>query len=248
VPVAHVEAGLRSFMMIMPEEQNRRLTDHISTWLFCPTETAVNNLKREGIINSANALNYDFDNKCVTISGDIMYEASLYYRNLNNFHTKEKDFILLTIHRAENTDNPMRLGAIVNGINRLSDYKFIFPIHPRTQKILIQNNLNFMDHVRVIEPVSYFQMLAYESACFAVLTDSGGVQKEAFFFKKPCITLRDTTEWIELVDAGWNILVGAEPEKIVTAVKNIRIPKTYHYLYGDGNCAEKIINCLLRKL
>jgi UDP-GlcNAc3NAcA epimerase len=248
VPVAHVEAGLRSFMMIMPEEQNRRLTDHLSTWLFCPTKTALNNLKKEGIINSVNVQKYNSDNKYVAVSGDIMYEASLYYRNLNNFHVKEKNFILLTIHRAENTDNPMRLAAIVDGINQLSDYQFIFPIHPRTKKILIQNNLKFMNHVQMIEPVGYFQMLTYESVCSAVLTDSGGVQKEAFFFKKPCITLRDTTEWVELVDAGWNTLVGARPDKIVAAIKNIYIPKTYPCLYGDGNCAEKIVNSLLGRL
>jgi UDP-GlcNAc3NAcA epimerase len=244
VRVAHVEAGLRSFMMEMPEEQNRRLTDHLSTWLFCPTKTAVDNLKQEGIIDNKFTEKPDADKKRVTITGDIMYEASLYYRENYTTQIYGKDFILLTIHRAENTDDPSRLSSIVKAINNLTGYKFIFPVHPRTRKILVQQNLVFAPHVKIIDPIGYLEMIAYEDACSAVLTDSGGVQKEAFFFKKPCITMRDSTEWVELVNSGWNTLTGADTEKIITAVKDLHIPNEYPSLYGDGNCAQKIYDFL----
>ena len=242
VPVAHVEAGLRSFMMAMPEEQNRRLTDHISTWLFCPTETAIKNLTKEGIVHTD--MPWNPDNKCVALTGDIMYDASLYYRSINKVPNDEKDFILLTIHRQENTDNIERLSSIVKAINSLDTFKFIFPVHPRTTKILAQAGLEFKKHVKLIEPVGYFEMLKLEENCSLVLTDSGGVQKEAFFFQKPCITLRDSTEWVELVEHGWNTIVGANTEKIISAVKNINTPSIYPSLYGNGKTAEKIIEIL----
>jgi len=242
VPVAHVEAGLRSFMMAMPEEQNRRLTDHLSTWLFCPTQTAIDNLMHEGISDSKPDVKPDADKKRVAITGDIMYEASLFYREKCKEQINETDFILVTIHRAENTDDPARLASIVKAINNLTDYRFIFPVHPRTWKILERQNLKLASHVKMIEPVGYLEMTAYESACSAVLTDSGGVQKEAFFFRKPCITMRDSTEWVELADSGWNTLTGADTDKIIMAIKNIRIPNNYPDLYGDGRCAEKIVS------
>ena len=246
IPVAHVEAGLRSFMMSMPEEQNRRLTDHLSTWLFCPTQTAIDNLFKEGIKNNSITSKPSSDNKIVELTGDIMYDASLFYRKKSSYLIKEKDFILLTIHRAENTDNLTRLSSIVSAINSLNKYKFIFPVHPRTKKILVQNNLFFLSHVRMIDPVGYLEMLAYEEFCIMILTDSGGVQKEAYFFKKPCITMRDSTEWIELVDNGWNTLTGADTDKIINAVKNIKIPSSYPSLYGDGNSAQKITKILTK--
>ena len=244
IRVVHVEAGLRSFMMEMPEEQNRRLTDHLSTWLFCPTKTAVDNLAREGIVNCKNTVPFSADNKCVAMTGDIMYDASLYYRSKSKIKINEKDFFLLTIHRAENTDDPKRLAAICKALNELSAYRFIFPMHPRTKKIIDKEKIKLSGHIKMIEPVGYFEMLALESACTGILTDSGGVQKEAYFFKKPCITMRDSTEWVELVNAGWNTLTGAEPEKIINAVNNLSIPNTYPALYGDGNCAEKICDIL----
>jgi len=244
VPVAHVEAGLRSYMMAMPEEQNRRLTDHLSTWLFCPTQTAIDNLKQEGITDDTSVIEPNVDRKRVTKVGDIMYEASLYYREKSVVHIDEKEFILMTIHRAENTDDPVRLEYIVRAVNSLTDYRFIFPVHPRTRKILEEQNLQFASHIKMIEPVGYLEMLAYESTCSAILTDSGGVQKEAFFFQKPCITMRDSTEWVELVEAGWNTLTGADADKIIAAVKNTYTPQNYPALYGDGYCAEKIISCL----
>jgi len=245
VPVAHVEAGLRSFVMAMPEEQNRRLTDHISTWLFCSTQTAVENLEREGITDDVSITKPNADKKRVVITGDIMYDASLYYREKKGICINEKGFILMTIHRAENVDDPIRLGCIVDAINSLTDYKFIFPVHPRTRKIMEQQNFKFAAHVKMIAPVGYLEMLAYESACFAVLTDSGGVQKEAFFFHKPCVTMRDSTEWVELINSGWNMLTGADTDKITTAIRSINIPRDYPSLYGDGHCAEKIISCML---
>jgi UDP-N-acetylglucosamine 2-epimerase len=242
IPVAHVEAGLRSYMMAMPEEQNRRLTDHLSTWLFCPTDTAIENLEKEGIIATYGVPSSD--NKIVCKTGDIMYDASLYYRQKNISLQAPSDFILLTIHRAENTDDPIRLKNIVGAVNSLSEKRFVFPVHPRTKKILAEHGLYFENHVTLIDPVGYLEMLKYEEACSAVLTDSGGVQKEAFFFQKPCITMRDTTEWVELISSGWNTLTGADTEKIVSAIQNIRTPADYPQLYGDGHTAEKIVEVL----
>ena len=244
IPVIHVESGLRSFMMAMPEEQNRRLTDHLSSYLFCPTQTAIDNLKSEGIINLENG-RPSADNKKVCLTGDIMYEASLYYRAHNQIKIDDKDFILLTIHRQENTDNIERLSSIIKAINELSEQKFIFPIHPRTRKILANNDLQLGNHVKLIDPVGYFEMIAYEENCKCVLTDSGGVQKEAFFFNKPCITMRDSTEWVELVKSGWNTLTGADSKKIINVVRNFSVPKDIPLLYGSGNCAELICKEIL---
>jgi UDP-GlcNAc3NAcA epimerase len=244
IPVIHIEAGLRSYMMAIPEEQNRRITDHLSTWLFCPTKRAQENLAHEGITDCGAAIQPDIDNKRVAITGDIMYDAALYYRKKAAVGIDDYDFILVTIHRAENTDDPNRLRAIVEAINQIRDRRFVFPIHPRTVKMLKQQGLFFDNHVKIIEPMGYLEMLAYEKACSAVLTDSGGVQKEAFFFHKPCITIRDATEWVELVESGWNTLTGADRGKIIRAVENLKIPATHPDLYGDGHCAEKIIKLL----
>jgi UDP-GlcNAc3NAcA epimerase len=241
IPVAHVEAGLRTYMMTMPEEQNRRLTDHIATWLFCPTTTARDCLAQEGIVDCGADSNPSADSKRVAITGDIMYDAALYYHEKQAVSIDDHDFILITIHRAENTDDPNRLRAIVEAINMLTDHRFIFPVHPRTEKILLQYNMIFGGHVKMIRPVGYLEMLAYEAACSAIVTDSGGVQKEAFFFHKACITLNDTTPWVELVQTGWNTVVGADRDTIVSAIKNLHIPDNHPNLYGDGHCAEKII-------
>ena len=177
VPVIHVEAGLRSFMMDMPEEQKRRLTNHLSTYLFCPTQTAIKNLEAEGILNCGDGIKPTADKKHICVIGDIMYEASLYYRAHNNVKVADnvKDCILLTIHRQENTDNPERLYSIVKAINELTCERFVFPVHPRTRKILAQNDLYFGSQVNLIDPIGYFEMIAYEEACKCVFTDSGGV-------------------------------------------------------------------------
>jgi len=253
IPVAHVEVGLRSYMMVMPEEQNRRLTDHLSAWLFCPTKTAVKNLEAEGIHDDSTTTYHNSDKKRVVNVGDIMFEASLYYREKAFLGTDicvkygiKDNFILLTLYRAENTDDPDRLRNIAAALNNLSEKPILFPIHPRTSKIIASLDIELGSHIKCIEPVGYLEMLSLESSCEIILTDSGGVQKEAFFFSKPCITLRDTTEWIELVESGWNTLAGAETERIVKSVREAKTPSFKPLFYGDGRCAEKIA-CELAK-
>jgi len=251
VPVAHVEAGLRSFMMEMPEEQNRLLTDHLSTWLFCPTSIAAMNLIAEGIPTQSSE-KPSADHKNVLVSGDIMLEALNYYRPkaLEKAGAILKglpeDFFLLTLHREENTDDPRRLSSIIRAINARPDIPAVFPVHPRTKKMLEKMSIRFNAHVRMIDPVGYFEMLCIEDACSFVVTDSGGVQKEAFFFNKPCITLRDSTEWVELVECGWNTLVGADESKILKALDHIVLSKEFKpLLYGDGNTSRLILDVLV---
>lgn len=252
IPVVHVEAGLRSFMMAMPEEQNRIIADRLSTVLFCPTEAAIDNLVHEGIQFAQPALP-SADQKAVFLSGDVMLDASLYYRE------KQKDlpldeplvshievpFYLVTLHRAENTNDLVRLASIVKALNEFDTVPAILPLHPRTRKILSQQGLAFAAHINVIDPVGYFDMLALEDRCQFVVTDSGGVQKEAYFFGKPCITLRDSTEWIELVQHGWNTLVGANTEKILAALQSMPRYGESVQLYGDGHAGEFIVQTLL---
>ena len=241
IPVAHVEAGLRSFERTMPEEKNRVVADHLSSILFCPTPVAAANLRDEGITNG------------VRIVGDVMYDASLFYRGLLERGEARADlgfelpadFYLLTLHRAENTDDPERLGSIVEALNSLNGLKGVFPIHPRTRKALAQQNLRLADHLRLVEPVGFFEMLELERLCSFVVTDSGGVQKEAYFFAKPCITLRDQTEWTETVGSGWNVLTGADTGRIRRAFAEVQAPRTRTELYGDGNAAGKILENLL---
>jgi len=245
IPIAHVEAGLRSFNMRMPEEINRILTDRVSRWLFCPTDTAVNNLKQEGFEN--------FDCKIIK-SGDVMQDVAMFYKKYAKkpkFIQEVEDFILCTIHRAENTDNLERLHFIFEALNEIGkEKKIILPLHPRTKKIIEKNNI-FTENIIITEPVSYLEMVWLLDNCELVITDSGGLQKEAFFFKKPCITLRDETEWVELIGIGVNKLVGADKEKILEAYKkfiNNQSLITNNYslnLYGNGKASEKIVRELL---
>ena len=251
VPVAHIEAGLRSYMMVMPEEQNRVLTDHLSTWLFCPTAAAVNNLQKEGI-GISKPEKPTADNKDVVECGDIMYEGSLFYREKAIEKTKDfmakvpKKFYLLTVHRAENTDDRERMASIVRAINRFKDVEAVFPVHPRTRKILAQYGLQFEPHVHLIDPVGYFEMLALVNACEFILTDSGGVQKEAYFFRKPCMTMQDATGWVEQVAAGWDILVGSNEGKIYETLSTMPKYGKEVQLYGDGQTSKHIAETLLR--
>ena len=244
IPVVHVEAGLRSFDMKMPEEINRILTDRISKILFCPTVTATKNLAREGFT--------DFDCK-VVMSGDVMLDSVRYYQSKIETHatvmqTQQLDgnpFVLATLHRAENTNDPIRLKAICEALNEISkEIKIVLPLHPRTKAFLIAQQIEL--HAHLIEPVGYFDMLALLKNCKMVMTDSGGLQKEAYFFEKFCITLRDQTEWVELVEAGANVLVGANTVDIVAQFKNNynRKIKITEGLYGDGHAAEKIVRHL----
>ena len=244
IPIAHIEAGLRSFNMKMPEEINRILTDRVSKWLFCPTDTAVDNLKKEGFDN--------FDCKIIK-SGDVMQDAALFYKQYakkpENIEIKD-NYILSTIHRAENTDDINRLKNIFEALEEIAqDIQVILPLHPRTKKILEQNNIS-LKNITITEPVGYLEMVWLLDNSKMVITDSGGLQKEAFFFKKPCITLRDETEWIELVDNNFNILAGADKEKILKAYKatsNFKLEILNLNLYGGGEASERIIGTLLNR-
>lgn len=240
IPVAHVEAGLRSFEMRMPEEVNRILTDRISKLLFCPTDTAVQNLKKEGFGS--------FDCEIIQC-GDVMYDAVLYYRKflkershlIDTLDLGKTPFVLVTIHRAENTDDVNRLTQIVGALNVISrKTKVVLPLHPRTKGLLEKNGIQL--EFSTIEPVGYFDMLSLLEHCELVMTDSGGLQKEAYFFSKYCLTLRDQTEWVELVDAGVNSLVGADSSKILLEFETAKQKPVTHsaQLYGDGAAAQKI--------
>jgi UDP-GlcNAc3NAcA epimerase len=244
VPVAHIEAGLRSFYMDMPEEVNRILTDRISNKLFCPTSAAMHNLEVEGL---------NTPDRVVVNTGDVMYDAALYYAKLaeershilHALNLKPDSYLLATVHRAENTDNKERLASIVAAINTLSkQHKIILPLHPRTKKMLEQFHLEL--ECIVIEPVGYFDMISLIKNCHMVLTDSGGLQKESYFFHKYCITLRDQTEWVELTQAGCSKIAGAEKEHILQAVADF-YTKPFHngsVFYGDGNASRIICQYL----
>lgn len=239
IKIAHVEAGLRSFNMKMPEEINRILTDRISSILFCPTNTAVENLSKEGYENiQAKIFNV----------GDVMLDAARFYAKMAPDLQINTPFILATIHRAENTDDENRLRSIFNGFNKISEtMKVILPLHPRTKKI-VENLGISTTKIDIIPPASYFEMIAYLQKCRLVVTDSGGLQKESYFFNKPCITLRDETEWVELIKSGSNILVGSDENKMIHAFQNMTDSKKQFYfenLYGDGFAGEKIVNNLL---
>lgn len=241
IPIVHVEAGLRSFNMAMPEEVNRILTDQISTTLFCPTQTAVKNLKNEG-----------FKSRICKIYnvGDVMYDAAMYYapksEKPKQLTINGRDFALVTIHRAENTDDPEKLFSIIQALNEISlSIPIVCPLHPRTQKLIKELDLQF--DANVLTPVGYFEMIWLLQNCSAVLTDSGGLQKEAYFFNKPCITMREQTEWVELVEAGVNKLVGADTNKIINgfnSVHNTKITSSDN-LYGNAKAAFKIIEKLM---
>jgi UDP-GlcNAc3NAcA epimerase len=237
IPVIHVEAGLRSFNMTMPEEINRILTDRISSLLLCPTDTAVQNLKREG-----------FDNYTAQIvkNGDVMQDAAMYYAQ----KAQEKsqiigqlgltDFVLATIHRQENTDNPVKLHDIITGLNLINkEVQMVVPLHPRTRNILQQ--LNLKPAFTIIDPVGYFDMIMLLKHCKLVVTDSGGVQKEAFFFGRHCITLREQTEWVELVEHGFNRIVGTNTDLLLDAFQYFSSKKSDFTvdLYGSGKAAER---------
>lgn len=240
IKIAHVEAGLRSFNRRMPEEINRILTDHASSLLLAPTETAVKNLRLEGI---------ESDRVCLV--GDVMYDASLYYRErasmpaaLKNEGLTSGSFVLATIHRAENTDSPEKLRGILSGLGQSTDL-VILPLHPRTRTRLEEFDISVPPNIRVIDPVGYLEMVWLEENCRVVATDSGGVQKEAYFFKKPCITLRGETEWVELVNSGWNVLVGSDLAEIGKALRTRSSNPDYAYFYGSGAAGDEVVKVLL---
>jgi UDP-GlcNAc3NAcA epimerase len=241
VPVAHVEAGLRSFNPSMPEEINRVLTDHVSTLLFCPTKSSVANLAKEGITKGVHHV------------GDVMYDAALVFGDiaakksqiLTDLDIQPQKYLLATVHRAENTDVPDRLRQILSAFEQL-DKPVIFPVHPRTRK-KIADLSGWQDpcfkNIRCIDPVSFLDMVQLEKHAACILTDSGGVQKEAYFYGVPCITLRDETEWVETVAAGWNQVVGADKDKIISSVKIAKKVESISE-YGDGHTADRIVTDL----
>lgn len=242
IPVAHVEAGLRSFNKKMPEELNRIMTDHVSDLLFCPTTRAVTNLGNEGIIQSVHHV------------GDVMFDAALVFAGIaerqssiiQNLHLYPKEYCLATVHRAENTDDDHRLGNIIQGLEELgrNEATVIFLLHPRTRAALerigysIPKDTN-SSPVRFIAPVSFLDMVMLEKHSQLILTDSGGVQKEAYFHGVPCITLRDDTEWVETVEAGWNKIVGSHPENFFIA-PNVVIGDLKKE-YGSGKASEILV-------
>ena len=245
IPIAHVEAGLRSFNMKMPEEVNRILSDRVSKFLFCPTQSAMDNLKNEG---------FPFKHQVVERVGDVMEDAALFYREiakenvptLENYKLQPGEFNLATIHRAENTDNEEKLKNLVIGLNAVNrQKKVIVPLHPRTKQRL--NSLNVKIEFDIIDPVGYLDMINLISNSNLVLTDSGGLQKEAFFFNKYCITMREETEWVELIEGGYNTLVGSDASKIEAAYKKfdaLKFDKKENF-YGGGEASSNIVNLIL---
>ncbi len=278
IPVAHVEAGLRSYNRTMPEEINRLVTDHLSSLLFCPTDQAVRNLLKEGI--------KDGETQVVKKVGDVMYDSVLYYSkmaekkstiledlglfpyNSSLRHAPRRvhgspepymvqgelrtpNYYLATLHRAENTDDPKKLKSIFGALNEIGEKTpVILPLHPRTKKMMkVYRLFSKFKNINFIEPVSYLDMLQLEKNAKAILTDSGGVQKEAYWLRVPCITLRDETEWIETVKSGWNVLVGTGTRKILKGLKYLERKKPSRRgvdLFGDGKAGEKIIQVLVR--
>ena len=242
IPVAHVEAGLRSFNMKMPEEVNRVLTDKVSAYLYCPTQQAVENLNTEGFAQPSYRIH---------LTGDVMFDAALYYFNRSNdaiieqLNLRSKEFILATVHRAENTNDLQHLTSIVEALNKLhNDQMVIVPLHPRTAKLIRQ--LEIKPNFKIIEPIGYFDMLQLLHHCSIVITDSGGLQKEAYFFKKFSVVLREQTEWVELLNNGFCELVGSDTKKITDIAYKLLQTSFVDKadLYGDGAAGERIVNIL----
>jgi UDP-N-acetylglucosamine 2-epimerase len=238
VKLAHVEAGLRSYNRSMPEEHNRVLTDHCSDLLLCPTTTARDNLRREGI------------SKGVEIVGDPMFDAVLQFATvarerstvLEDWGLQPKGYVLATVHRPYNTDNPETLQSIMDTMSRIGE-PVVFPVHPRTRQRLVANGAS--NRVKLVDPVGYLDMLALEQNARLIMTDSGGIQKEAYFFEVPCVTLRPETEWVETISSGWNVLAGCDPERILANVSRQDWPSNHPpKVFGDGDAAMKIVGSL----
>jgi UDP-N-acetylglucosamine 2-epimerase len=240
IPVAHVEAGLRSFRRCMPEEINRVIADHLSDLLFCPSELAVQNLTAEGIISN------------VHVVGDVMLDVLNWATKrlaaeapeiLNRLSLRKGEYLLATMHRSENTDDRGRLQQILNAFNQL-DEPVVFPVHPRTRKAIADSGYDIQPHVYLIQPLGYLDMVALAAGARLIMTDSGGLQKEAYWLAVPCITLRAETEWVETVEAGWNKLAGSDTKRIIAAVRSFAPNGTHPPLYGDGHAALKCVELL----
>jgi UDP-GlcNAc3NAcA epimerase len=267
IPVVHIEAGLRSFNKAMPEEINRIMCDHVSTLLFSPTKTGFKNLQNEGF-KFDTIKPYNANNPKIYHSGDVMYDNSLFYSEIAEQKTtiissnklEKNNFILATIHRNNNTDEPIRLNALFSALYKISEQHqldVLLPLHPRTAKLLefnldteLHQKIKSSKHFNMIEPVSFLEMIALEKNCRIVMTDSGGVQKEAFYFEKPCVILRPETEWVELVECGTAIITDANEQKIIEAYQTLSSKSDMQFpkLYGDGKAAEFICSEMLDNL
>lgn len=262
VPVFHIEAGLRSFNMTMPEEVNRIVCDQLSSICFCPTETGVKNLGREGFLDSP-AKFKNGKGRMVVNSGDVMYDNSMYFASiaerksdiLHSIGVESGGYVLTTIHRPNNTDDPARLSAIISALLAISErdsIALVFPLHPRTRNLLDKNlrpelydRLMSSSLVRIIPPASFFDIIVLEKNARIVMTDSGGVQKESFFFERPCVILRPETEWVEIVEHGAGIIADADADRIMSAYKNlVGTAPVFPSLFGDGHAAVAILNTI----
>ena len=239
IPLAHIEAGERSFDRTMPEEVNRLVADRLASWHFCVSQAAHHNLAAEGITES------------VYLVGDVMLDALLYAQPvarvksniLKELEVVPRRFSLVTIHRVANTDDPERLRRITAALNRVGE-TVILPLHPRTRKVFTSGSLHLEDHIRIIEPVGYFDMLTLEENARLIATDSGGVQREAYYMRVPCLTLRDETEWVATLKSGWNRLVGADQKLILDAWFDFSPPADHPPIYGTGTAARRIVDIL----
>ncbi len=237
IPIAHIEAGLRSFNRAMPEEINRIVTDHLSSRLFCPTETARQQANREGLFQG------------VEFVGDVMYDMLLQVQSklddrinllLPELHITPQKYMLTTVHRPVNTDDRTAMSAIVKALNKI-EMPIIFPVHPRTRACLQNYGIQLGKHIQLIEPVGYLDMLALQRAAYRIITDSGGIQKEAFLQGVPCVTLRDETEWMETVQLGWNALVGTQWQRILEALARPAPQPACQKPFGQGDAAIRIV-------
>lgn len=267
IPVVHIEAGLRSYNKSMPEEINRITCDHCSTLLFSPTQQGIENLIKEGFSTTKHS-KASIDHPLVFKTGDIMFDNSMYFSSIANekqglvekLQLTPGEFILCTIHRDSNTDKPEHLNQIIRGllqIQRISNQILVLPLHPRTRKKMtellepaVAKELQDNSRIQVIDPAGFLDMISLESRCSMVITDSGGVQKEAFFFKKPCIILREQTEWVEIVENGNALLVGSSEEKLIEAYHQLTIKKDFTYppFFGDGYASEEICRLMIEHL
>ena len=267
IPVVHIEAGLRSYNKSMPEEINRITCDHCSTLLFSPTNQGISNLVKEGFSTTKHS-KASIDHTLVFKTGDIMFDNSMYFSSIANekqglvekLQLTPGEFILCTIHRDSNTDKPEHLNQIIRGllqIQQISNQVLVLPLHPRTRKKMtellepaVAEELQDNSRIQVIDPAGFLDMISLESRCSMVITDSGGVQKEAFFFKKPCIILREQTEWVEIVENGNALLVGSSEEKLIEAYHQLTTKKDYTYppFFGDGHASEEICRLMLEHL
>lgn len=267
IPVVHIEAGLRSFNKAMPEEVNRIMCDHVSTLLFSPTKTGYQNLLNEGF-KANNGGPYTANNPKIYHCGDVMYDNSLYFSDvadqktdiLKKLNLKEGQYILATIHRNNNTDEPERLNALFRSLNSISEkngVEVVLPLHPRTAKLLETNldaslltKVKANSKFKICDPASFLEMVSLEKHCQLVMTDSGGVQKEAFYFEKPCVILRPETEWVELVECGAAIVTDADEQKIIAAYEHLSTKKDLKFpkLYGDGKAAEFICGEMVKEI